>query len=269
MAPIPRMTRPKPCVGSRAASTSVPTKRAANWDFCSCEAKASKRIPTMRPRCSAKPRPRAMRRLEAALGVMYAYGDGVTQDWALAVDWSRKAADQDNPWAQANYGLYLEQAEQDRPTHPRPLPGIGGPPTMASRWPGSVWGFSTREEVGWSPIPSAPSTFIFRPRGTMIRSGNGLLALAFRNGVGTTPNQAEAVAWLKRASQHGDAEAMYLLSETYAEGSGVARDEQTSRQYLARGSRTWTCLGCRTGWQRLCSGLRSCGSGALAPRCNR
>src|ERR687886_578075 len=44
---------------------------------------------------------------QAALGVMYAYGDGLPQDWSLAVEWSRKAADQGNAWAQANLGLYL------------------------------------------------------------------------------------------------------------------------------------------------------------------
>ena len=59
-----------------------------------------------------------------------------------------------------------------------------------------------------------------------------LLALAFRDGIGTPPRQDEFVAWLNRASQHGDAEAMYLLSEVYADGQGVARDEQRSKLYL-------------------------------------
>ena len=62
--------------------------------------------------------------------------------------------------------------------------------------------------------------------------GERLLALAFRDGIGTPPRQDELVAWLNRASQHGDAEAMYLLSEVYAEGQGVARDEQRSKWYL-------------------------------------
>ena len=53
--------------------------------------------------------------------------------------------------------------------------------------------------------------------------GERLLALAFRDGIGTPPRQDEFVAWLNRASQHGDAEAMYLLSEVYADGQGGSR----------------------------------------------
>ena len=39
------------------------------------------------------------------LGVMYDNGEGVAQDYAVAVSWYRKAADQGNARAQSNLGL--------------------------------------------------------------------------------------------------------------------------------------------------------------------
>jgi hypothetical protein len=38
-----------------------------------------------------------------------------------------------------------------------------------------------------------------------------LFALPFADRIGTTPHQTEEIAWLKRPSQHGDADSMYLL----------------------------------------------------------
>jgi TPR repeat protein len=43
------------------------------------------------------------------LGVMYAQGWGVPQDYAVAANWYRKAADQDFPLAQFNLGVMYDE----------------------------------------------------------------------------------------------------------------------------------------------------------------
>ena len=195
---------------------------------------------------------------------MYAYGDGVPQDWALAVDWSRKAADQDNPWAQANYGLFLELGRAG------PAGSVPGRRLVSPG--GRSHGFALAQvrlgllyqaDAASPQILSAPSTSICRRRERMIRSRERLLALAFRDGIGTPPNQAEAIAWLKRASQHGDAEAMYLLSEIYARRARASPATSRPRvQYLLDAAEHGHALARRADRQRVRRDIQSCGSGA-------
>ncbi|HQT79138.1 MAG TPA: hypothetical protein PLD10_18955, partial [Rhodopila sp.] len=56
---------------------------------------------------------------------------------------------------------------------------------------------------------------------------------AFLDGIGTNPNRAEYVAWLKRSASHGDSEAMYLLSAAYRDGALVAPDQAAAWRYLS------------------------------------
>ncbi len=51
-----------------------------------------------------------------------------------------------------------------------------------------------------------------------------LLACMYRDGRGTSVNQAEYVAWLYRAAEGGMAEAQHYMGYLYANGEGVAQD---------------------------------------------
>ena len=59
------------------------------------------------------------------------------------------------------------------------------------------------------------------------------LARAARNGDGEPRDPARALALLQQASQGGSAQAMYLLSQTYAQGLVTAPDAKLARHWLA------------------------------------
>ena len=48
---------------------------------------------------------------QTRLGTMYNYGQGVTQDYGQAAAWYRKAAEQGNPQAQAYLGLLYDKGQ--------------------------------------------------------------------------------------------------------------------------------------------------------------
>ena len=52
-----------------------------------------------------------------------------------------------------------------------------------------------------------------------------LLARAFKEGIGTSPDKASYRMWMERAAKDGDPEAMFSLVEAYRSGIGVEHDE--------------------------------------------
>jgi TPR repeat protein len=61
-----------------------------------------------------------------------------------------------------------------------------------------------------------------------------MLGLLLKNGEGIAADKAGAAHWLGVAAAAGNAHAMFLLSNAYAEGDGVAADGPRSRELLER-----------------------------------
>jgi len=59
-----------------------------------------------------------------------------------------------------------------------------------------------------------------------------VLGMLFNNGEGTARDLAEGARWLGIASELGNAHAMFLLSNAYREGRGVAQDPVHARKLL-------------------------------------
>ena len=60
------------------------------------------------------------------------------------------------------------------------------------------------------------------------------LALLLKNGDGIPTDKTAAAHWLGVAAQAGDAHAMFLLSNAYADGDGVPPDPRRARDLLER-----------------------------------
>ena len=67
-----------------------------------------------------------------------------------------------------------------------------------------------------------------------------LLAQAFKEGIGTIPDETLYFTWMERAAEDGDPEAMFSLAEAYGLGVGVERDDDKyfhwRRQMAKKGS---------------------------------
>ena len=121
------------------------------------------------------------------LGVFYAQGDGLVQDYASAASWFHAAAAQGDIAAEYNLGVLYAR-------------GLGVKADAA-------------EALNW--YRSAAD------RGHAEAQFN--LALALADGIGTSPDLAAAVRWYQRAAQQGLAPAMVNLAILYDAGNGVAR----------------------------------------------
>ena len=122
------------------------------------------------------------------LGVMYARGDGVTQDYAEAERWFLKAAEQGDVDAQYNLGVMYANGE-----------GVTQNYTEAIHW------YRKAAEQG-----DVDAQFH--------------LGFMYDNGDGAPEDDAEAARWYRKAAEQGEADAQHNLGLLYFKGVGVPYD---------------------------------------------
>jgi hypothetical protein len=119
------------------------------------------------------------------IGVLYARGDGLVQDFATAASWFHAAAAQGNIDAQYNLGVIYERGL-----------GVAADATQAVNWYRSA-----------ADLNHAAAQYN--------------LALAYAEGRGTEQDVAAAARWYKRAAEQGLSVAMINLAILYELGAGV------------------------------------------------
>lgn len=133
-------------------------------------------------------------RAQYNLGVMYDHGDGVEQDYAEAVSWFRKAADQGHARAQFNLGnMYSDGTGVDQ---------------------------DDAEAVKWYRKAA--------DQGLAYAQFN--LGLMYHQGLGVDHDYVEAVRWYRKAAYQGDADAQCILGSMYYNGTGVGKDLSKARE---------------------------------------
>lgn len=128
------------------------------------------------------------------LGVMYENGYGVDQDYAEAVRWYRKAADQGDAFAQCNVGYMYSN-------------GYGVNQNYA-------------EAVSW--LRKAAD------QGNAFAQFN--LGYMYDEGEGVDQDYAEAVSWYRKAADQGNARAQCNLGSMYYDGTGVGKDVSKAKE---------------------------------------
>jgi TPR repeat protein len=126
--------------------------------------------------------------LQSALGMMYARGMGVPQDYTEAVKWFRLGAKQGNKAGQAGLGSMYIQGH------------------------GVTQDF--KEAVKWFRLAAAQG----------FSSGQYSLGLMYKNGQGVTQDFKEAVKWFGLAADQNEPHAQYSLGKMYIKGQGVPKD---------------------------------------------
>lgn len=121
------------------------------------------------------------------VGVLYAQGNGLVQDYASAASWFHAAATQGNVDAEYNLGVLYERGL-----------GVTANPMDAVNW--------------------------YRSAADQNHAGAQYnLAIAYAEGHGTEQDLATAARWYQRAAQQGLAGAMVNLAILYERGQGVTR----------------------------------------------
>jgi hypothetical protein len=139
---------------------------------------------------------------ELQLGILYAKGDGVTQDYTTAATWFRMAADQGSARAQYDLGVLYERGR-----------GVTADPEQAASW----------------YLKAAEGKYALAQYN---------LAVAYTKGQGTRKDLTEAALWYRRAAGQGVVQAMVNLGMLYERGEGIAVSPADAYAwYLAAGRR--------------------------------
>lgn len=131
---------------------------------------------------------------------MHYAGEGVPQDYAEAVVWYHRAAEQGDRQAQRALGAMYDW-------------GNGVPQNYA-------------EAVKWYRRAAEQGD----------KQAQRQLAVAYDRGEGVPQNYAEAVKWCRRAAGQGDAVAQVLLGFKYSLGEGVQKDLVLAHMWLNLGT---------------------------------
>jgi TPR repeat protein len=125
---------------------------------------------------------------QATLGMLYEQGNGVTRDYAQALSWYKKAADQGDSEGEIGLaGMYIDGH------------GVPKDVVQAANW------FRKAAEQGYP-------------------KGQYNLGVLFSNGDGVPKDHVEAANWYKKAADQGLAISQYALAWMYANGDGVPND---------------------------------------------
>jgi TPR repeat protein len=165
---------------------------------------------------------------------MYEQGQGVPQDYAEAVRWYRKAADQGHAGAQLFLGLMYDR-------------GQGVPQDYAE----AVHWFCKAADQGralaqvklaesYSHGQGVPQDYAEAARWYRKAADQGLavaqcnLGVRYDKGQGVPQDYAEAVQWYRKAAEQGLAAAQLSLGSMYYRGQGVPQDYAEAARWLCK-----------------------------------
>jgi uncharacterized protein len=166
------------------------------------------------------------------LGVLYASGQGVKQNYAEAAKWYRRAADQGNAFAQDNLGLMYDRGL-----------GVKQNSAEAAKW------FRKAADQGYDGGQDHLGTLYIKGRGVKRNYGEATkwfrkaaeqgnadaqfsLGLIYHQGQGVLQNYADAAKWMRRAADQGYALPQFFVGGMYVEGEGVPQDYVQAHMWL-------------------------------------
>ena len=158
------------------------------------------------------------------LGAIYYQGQGVSQNYAEAVNWFHKAADQGNAIAQYSLGQCYSEGS-----------GVAKDMGEAIKWwrRAAEQGYAEAQcnlgvayERGWGVTNDATEAAMWYRKaanqGDIVAQSN--LGAMYTDGDGVPQDYVEAVKWFRKAAEQGFAAAQYNLGRCYDLGLGVAKD---------------------------------------------
>lgn len=158
------------------------------------------------------------------LGLRYAQGQGLTQDYVQAADWYRKAAVQGFPMAQLMLGYAYENGQ-----------GVQQDFTTAAEW------YRKAADLGSPQAEYSLGRLYFKGLGVAVDyaqaaalyrkaaeqgdvDAEARLGDMYSAGQGEPQSNTQAAIWWRKAAEQGDADSQFALAGLYQNGLGVPQD---------------------------------------------
>jgi len=166
------------------------------------------------------------------LGLMYARGDGVPQDYNEAVKWYTKAAEQGDAAAQLNLGVMYHEGHGVSQDYKEAFKWCSRAAKQGNHlaqynlcnmyYSGRGVKQDFREAVKWCAKAAEQGNI----------EAQSALGLSYQLGQGIEQDYKEAAKWYTKAAEQGDISAQFGLGCMYIEGQGVSQDYIEAYKWL-------------------------------------
>ena len=170
---------------------------------------------------------------QALLGTMYAYGQGISQNFAEALKWIRKGAEQENVEGMYMLGMMSLNGIAVRKNHAEALKWIR---------PAAEQGFAQAQyQLGFlcqigKGVPQ-DYTEVFKWYRRAAEQGHlgaqFAIGLEYYFGKNVVQDYAEALKWVRMAAENGERAAQAHVGRMYLNGEGVRQDYAQAHMWLS------------------------------------
>ena len=168
------------------------------------------------------------------LGLMYAKGEGVEQDYKQAAKWFTRAAEQGSSETQCNLGRMYGEGQ-----------GMPRDYEQAVKWytKAAEQGYAkAQDELGYmyalgEGIPQDAKQAVkwwTKAAEQGYAESQNILGCSYSNGQGVPQDDKQAVKWWTKAAEQGYAESQYLLGLMYRSGRGVPQDYKQAVEWFTK-----------------------------------
>lgn len=164
------------------------------------------------------------------LGWMYLKGEGVDQDYSLALYWFSRSAEQNDFIAQYNLGTMYDQGVLEN--HKKAFEWYQKSAEQGYDLAQTRLGDMFLKGVG----VEQSNNYAFKWHNKSAMQGNMIsqysLGSMYRQGIGTLVNEKKAFEWQKKSAEQGYSVAQYNLGIMYTKGDGVLQDMSKAKYWI-------------------------------------
>lgn len=168
------------------------------------------------------------------LGICYKKGIGVSQDYSQAVHWLKKSAEQGNAQAQANLGCCYTDGTGVSQDYSQAAYWLKKSAEQGNADAQVLLGNCYEEGKG---VPLDYSQFVYWYK-KAAEQGNAnaqvILGTCYKNGKGVTQDYSQAVYWYKEAAEQGNVNAYANIGALYLEGKGISKNATEAQQWFLK-----------------------------------
>jgi hypothetical protein len=169
---------------------------------------------------------------QAELGLRYAVGNGVVQDYALSRHFWERAAAQGDAHAQFNLGMLYRNGQGVSQDYAKARQLYEQAAAQGNADAQGNLGILYRDGQGVPRDYTKARQWFEKAVAQGVAEAQNNLGLLYYRGQGVPQDDATARQWFEQAAAQGDATAQYMLGSLYYRGEGVPQDDATARQWF-------------------------------------
>ena len=169
-----------------------------------------------------------------SLGYMYQYGYGVTKDYAEALKWYRKGAEQGNANAQNNLGTMYINGYGVEKNYEEALKWYRKTAEQNNPLGQNQLGWLYYNGYGVAKDYTKALKWFRKAADQGNATAQNSLGNMYYNGYGVTKDYAEAVKWYRKAAEQGYAAAQNNLGVMYQKGYGVEKNYEEAVEWYRK-----------------------------------